>query len=44
MGIDTKEGMDAQVYTYTGYNSKQLVLGTGNVQINKNLGQVDSKV
>jgi hypothetical protein len=21
MGIDTKEGMDAQVYTYIGYNS-----------------------
>jgi hypothetical protein len=31
MEINTKEGMDAHIYTYTGYYSEELVSGDGNV-------------
>jgi hypothetical protein len=37
MEFDTKGGMDTQVYTYPGYNSKELVLGTGYVQRKRKL-------
>jgi hypothetical protein len=30
MGINTKEGMDTHVYTYTRYNYEEPILGTGN--------------
>jgi len=38
MEFSTKEGIDVQVYTYTGYNSKEPVLGITNAQRNNRMG------
>jgi hypothetical protein len=41
--FDTEGGMDTHVYTYTGYNYEEVVLGIGNAERNNKLGQVGSK-
>jgi hypothetical protein len=44
MEFSTEEIMDAQIYTYTRYNSEELVSGDGNAQRNIKMGQDGSKV
>jgi hypothetical protein len=44
MEFNTKEGMDTHIYTYTGYNSEELVSGDGDAQRNNKMGRTGSKV
>jgi len=44
MGLDTEGGMDTHVYTYTRYNSKELVFGIVNAQRNNHIGRVELEV